>query len=199
MLAVDVQGGLFALTGEMPGIPPATIYTTSASSKSTVSMTSIQMSFNVEFQAIHGQSGGLIIFGGPSFGVSNMEMTTPYQVYSGGSWISGYKNTVTTSATNAGFQMGLQGDIVLIDDMRIVPFMMVGSYSGTATSTINPGMRGVSGSTYTADIPSYSTSSMGMDIIMGNLSIGTLMQQMQSQDQASDPVKITMFRLGFRF
>jgi hypothetical protein len=214
MLAVDVQGGLFALTGEMPGIPPMSLlpaysssgsflgyYTPQTTGKATVSMTSIQMSMNVEFQAIRGAAGGLIIFAGPSFGVMNMEMKTPYRLYwpATGATYSGYTDTLTISATNAGFQMGLQGDIALIDDMRIVPFMMVGSFSGTSTLTDKPGMSRASGTTSTADIPSYSTSSMGMDIIMGNLSIGTLMQQMQSQDQASDPVKITMFRLGFRF
>lgn len=214
MLAVDVQGGLFALTGEMPGVGPITLipakstsgsflgyYVTQATGKATVSMTSVQMSMNVEFQAIRGASGGLIIFGGPSFGVANMEMQTPYRLYwpASGATYSGYTDTLTISSTNAGFQMGLQGDVALMDNMKIVPFMMVGSYAGTSTMTDKPGVSGVSGSSATADIPSYSTSSFGMDIVMGNLSIGTLLQEMQSQNQSSDPVKVTMFRLGYRF
>jgi hypothetical protein len=76
---------------------------------------------------------------------------------------------------------------------------MTSTSSGSSTLTDDPGVSGVADSSTTGDIPSSTTSSLGMDIIMGNFSIGTVMQQMKAQSSTSDDVKITMFRMGYRY
>lgn len=215
MMATDVQGGIFTLSGQMPGIPPITpipayssnrtflgYWTPLTTGNANVSMTAMQMSANFEFQPIHGDAGGLIIFGGPGFGWSQLTMKTPYQLYWAATktYNSGYTDTLTISAITGGLQLGIQGEVLLPNDFRISPFFMVSSYSGSATLKDDPGVSGVTGYSTSADIPSYSTSSIGMDIIVGNLSIGTVLQQMQSQqNQSNSNIKITMFRLGYRF
>lgn len=218
MLAVDFQGGIFMLNGEMPGIPPMTLipaydtnnifrgyYYTQVNGKAQVRMNSFQFSFNVEFQPIHGESGGLIIFGGPSLGLMNMTMETPYSLIvpfpfsNAGQAYSGFTDTLTITSTLGGVQMGLQGDVVVAGNIRVSPFVMVSTAAGSSTLKDDPGVKNVSGYSTTADIPSFSTTSMGMDIIIGNLSVGTLLQNMQPKDKSQAGVKITMFRLGYRF
>lgn len=212
MLALDVQGGFFLLNGEMPGIPPMTpipAYTSGGSflgyylalptGKAKVNMTAIQMSFNVEFQPIHGDGGGLIIFGGPNLGISKMTLTTPYSLTYGSTTTTGYTDTLSISSVTAGLQVGLQGDIAVSEDFRLTPFIMVSSSSGSSTMTDDPGVQGVDDTTSTADIPSSTSTSIGMDIVMGDLSIGTVLQQMAPKENESEGVKITMFRLGYRF
>ena len=214
VLALDVQGGFFALNGEMPGIPPLTLipaYTAGGSflgyyaalptGKAKVNMTSIQMSVNVEFQPIHGDGGGLIIFGGPNLGIMSMKMKTPYNLYwaATGTTATGYTDTLSISSVTAGIQMGLQGDIAVGDTVRLTPFIMVSTSSGSSTMEDDPGVKGVTGTTTTADIPSSTSTSLGMDIVMGDLSIGTVLQQMKPKANETEGVKITMFRLGYRF
>lgn len=210
-IAADVQGGIFALNGEMPGVPPITpipaysggtflgYWMPQATGKAKVTVTSVQMSINLEFQPFHNDSGGLIVFGGPSLGVMNMVMNTPYSLTFGATTNSGYTDTLTISSVTTGLQVGLQGDITLARNLKISPFLMTSSYSGTSTLKDDPNVSTASGYSTTADIPSYSSSSMGMDIVIGNLSIGTLLQQMKSQKNSSDNVKVTMLRMGYRF
>lgn len=217
-LAMDFQGGIFMLNGEMPGIPPITLipaydtnnifrgyYLTQVDGKAKVRLNSFQFSFNVEFQPIHGDRGGLIIFGGPSLGLMNMTMDTPYSLIvpfpfsNAGQRYSGFTDTLTITSTLGGIQMGLQGDVAVAGNIRISPFIMVSTASGSSTMKDDPGVRNVSGYSTTADIPSFTTTSMGMDIIVGNLSVGTLLQDMQPKDKSQAGVKITMFRLGYRF
>jgi len=214
VFALDVQGGLFALNGEMPGIPPITripaydagggflgYYTAQATGKAKVNMTSIQMSVNVEFQPIHGDGGGLIIFGGPNLGIMRMTMKTPYNLYwaATGTTTTGFTDTLSISSVTVGLQVGLQGDIAVSDAVRLTPFIMVSSSSGNSTMEDDPGVKGVDGTTSTADIPSSTSTSLGMDIVMGDLSIGTVLQQMKPKANETEGVKITMFRLGYRF
>lgn len=211
IMAMDIQAGLFALSGKMPGISPITpnllpggIYYTSATDKAKVTMSSIAMSANIEFQPIHGKEGGLIIFGGPNIGIMSMEMKTPYSITyyrGGGLWgtATGYTDTLTISSTTSGFQLGLQGDISLSENFKLSPFIMTSSTSGTATMKDDPGMSGVSGYSSTTNIPATSSTSFGADIIIGNLSIGTVLQQIASQEKSSNDINVTMFRLGYHF
>jgi len=212
VFALDVQGGLFALNGEMPGIPPITqipaysgtgtflgYYTAQATGKAKVNMTSIQMSVNMEFQPIHGDAGGLIIFGGPNLGIMRMTMKTPYNLIYGATTYTGYTDTLSISSVTVGLQVGLQGDIAVSDAVRLTPFIMVSSSSGSSTLEDDPGVKDVDGTTSTADIPSTTSTSLGMDIVMGDLSIGTVLQQMAPKANETEGVKITMFRLGYRF
>lgn len=213
VLALDVQGGFFALNGEMPGIPPITLipaysggsflgyYAALPTGKAKVNMTSIQMSVNVEFQPVHGDGGGLIIFGGPNLGIMSMTMKTPYNLYWAptGTTTTGFTDTLSISSVTAGIQMGLQGDIAVGDTVRLTPFIMVSTSSGSSTMEDDPGVKGVTGTTTTADIPSSTSTSLGMDIVMGDLSIGTVLQQMKPKANETEGVKITMFRLGYRF
>jgi hypothetical protein len=211
-MAVDVQGNLLVLSGEMPGIPPLTLipaysgstflgyYTPQTTGKAKVGMMSIGMSLNVEFQPFHSDAGGLIIFGGPNINITRMTMQTPYRLYYPPStYYSGYTDTLTIASVTGGVQFGLQGDIALGSDARISPFVMTSTSSGSSTLTDDPGVSGVADSSTTGDIPSSTTSSLGMDIIIGNFSVGTVMQQMKAQSSTSDDVKITMFRMGYRY
>jgi hypothetical protein len=123
-LAVDVQGNLLVLSGEMPGIPPLTpipaysgstflgYYTPQTTGKAKVGMMSIGMSLNVEFQPFHSDAGGLIIFGGPNINITRMTMQTPYRLYYPPStYYSGYTDTLTIASVTGGVQFGLQGDM----------------------------------------------------------------------------------------
>ena len=215
MLAMDFQGGFFALNGEMPGVPPITpipayssttgnfmgYYIPRTTGKAKVKMTSIQVGFNLEFQPVHGEGGGLIIFGGPNLGMAKMTMETPYNLYwaATGTTTTGFTDTLTVTSTTVGFQLGLQGDIAIAENFRLSPFIMTSANTGSATMTDDPGVKGVSGDTTTADIPSSSSMAMGMDIIIGDLSLGTVIQQMKPKENETEGVKITMFRLGYRF
>lgn len=217
-MAMDMQAGIFLLSGEMPGIPPITpipaysttgsfggYYTTRVDGKAKVSMTSMAISANLELQPIHGKHGGIIIFGGPNIGIMSMDMKTPYSLIvppsfsNAGQVRSGYTDTLTISSSTAGFQFGLQGDIHITGDLKLSPFFMTSSTSGSATLKDNPGAAGVSGYSSTADIPTSSSSSLGMDIIIGNLSIGTVLQEMKSQEKGTEDINITLFRLGYHF
>lgn len=217
-MAVDFQGGLFALSGTMPGIPPIALipaYNTSGqfvnyygvqpAGDADVTMAAFSMSFNLEFQALKSDFGSLILFAGPNLSLINMTMTTPYNLIvptgftNAGEVRTGYTNELTVTATTAGMQVGMQMGFNLGSGIQLSPFFMMSSSSGTSTTTQDPGLQGVSDSTMTGDIPTTSTTSFGMDIIIGELSIGTLLQDIKSEENQNEDVKVTIFRLGYHF
>lgn len=215
-IALDVQAGLFALNGQTAGIPPITpiltsggypvYYYTRVDGKANVNMTSFVMSFNIEFQPIKEDFGNLILFFGPNFGVSSVTMRTPYSLivpppYSNaGDVYSGYTDTLTFSGSTSGAQFGMQAGFALGYGLQISPFFMMSSASGTATLTDDPGTGNAGTTSVTADIPESSTTSFGMDIVIDEMSLGTIFQNIQSQDsEEQSDINIVMFRFGFHF
>ena len=213
-VAFDVQGGMFVLTGQMAGIPPITpiptgdgyYYYTRVDGNADVSMVSFIMSFNLELQLLKADEGSLIFFFGPNFGVSSMTIQTPYSLivpppYSNaGSVYSGYTDTLTVSSSTGGAQFGMQAGLNLGHGVHFTPFFMMSSTSGTATMTDNPGYSSAGTTSMTADIPESSVTSFGMDIVIDDMSIGTMLQNIQSQDEEeSSEVDIFMLRFGFNF
>jgi len=217
-IALDVQAGLFALNGQTAGIPPITpipttgaysaytYYYTRVDGKAQVNMTSFVMSFNIELQPIKEDFGNLILFFGPNFGVSSMTMRTPYSLivpspYSNaGDVFSGYTDTLTFSGSTSGAQFGMQAGFALGHGLQISPFFMMSSASGTATLTDDPGTGNAGTTSVTADIPESSTTSFGMDIVIDEMSLGTIFQNIQSQDsEEQGDINIVMFRFGFHF
>ncbi|MBU1658236.1 hypothetical protein KKG72_04185 [bacterium] len=202
-LAIDMQGSISALSGQMAGIAPM-YYSTSfyprVDGKSDVSMGSMSISFNIEAQLIKEDAGSLIVFFGPNLGLTNMNLTTPYSLVriSDGAVTSGYTDQMQILSSTVGAQFGMQGSLSFGKGLSISPFFMISSTSGTATITDDPNTSDTSESEYTVDIPESTTTSFGMDIIMDEISIGTILQSIATADDNSD-VNIIMFRFGYHF
>jgi hypothetical protein len=212
-VAGDIQFGFFALNGEMPGVPPITMipaysggtfvgyWTPTPTGKAKVNMSSLQMSLNLELQPIHTSGGSLILFLGPNIGLMSMTLRTPYSLTYGSTTNSGYTDKLQITSTTMGVQFGAQASLSLGDSVKLSPFFMMSSSSGSATLTDDPGVSGTSGSTMSSDIPATTTTSMGMDIIIGDLSLGTILEDLKSdKNQGSNQdVKITIFRMGYHW
>ncbi len=203
-LAISAQAGLFMLNGTMPGLALPFYYSGSwffpeSLSKADVSMMSMPFSANIELQLIKEDAASLIVFIGPNLGFSVMNMQTSYKV---SPTSPTYTNLAQVTSTTAGLQFGMQAGLKLSDDLKISPFFMVSSSSGTANFTYKSGASGVSDTTYSGDIPDITTSSIGMDIIIKELSIGTVLQDIQrSNSDGSDAggMETVMLRFGYKF
>lgn len=203
ILAVNAQGQMFALSGDMPGMYPSSTSTgfyAVPSEKSKASMISMMFSGNIELQAIKDDSGSLIVFGGINLGMVNTSMQTAYNLVriSDSQTFSGYTDSTTISSSVVGLQFGMQGSFFLGDGFGLSPFFMMTTTSGTATYTDEPGYSGGSTVSYSAEMPEYTTTSFGMDIIIDDISIGTLLQNVESSEQ-SDDINIVQIKLGYFF
>ncbi len=199
--AVDFQGAFVALSGTMPGSYPMSTPTGFyAVPEGDADVTGVSMAFsaNLEFLVLNETAASLILFGGPSLSMMSMNMLTPYELVRTSDFavFTGYTDTLTVTSTVGGFQFGVQAGVNLGDGVTFAPYMVMGSYSGTATLTDAPGWQGAPSYSYTADIPAYSVMSMGMDIIIGDFSVGSMIQSMQSEDSDS-PVQTVMIKAGF--
>lgn len=203
-LAVSAQMGLFMLNGTMPGLALPFYYSGNwyfpqSLSQADVSMMSMPFSANVEMQLIKEDAASLIVFIGPNLGFSVMNMQTSYKV---SPTSPTYTNLAQVTSTTAGLQFGMQAGLKLSDDVKISPFFMVSSSSGTANFTYKSGASGVQETTYTGEIPDITTSSIGMDIIIKELSVGTVLQDIQrSNDDGTDAggMETVMLRFGYKF
>ncbi len=152
--AFDGFLGLNGLSGTMPGIPPLSLsissnkitpYIYRVDGKGQVSMYGMSMGTNLEIQALHTNSFGLILFAGPNFSFNNMTITTPYSLivpfgYSNvGQAYTGYTSTLTILSTTTGGLFGAQADINMGHDIRLSPFFMASTTSGSSTLTSVPG------------------------------------------------------------
>lgn len=214
ILAYDLQASFFLLNGQMPGVPPITpipaysgstflgYYAAIPVDNSKASLITLQIGFNLEIQPVHGSYGGVIFFFGPNLGMANMSISTPYNLY----WAptvttyTGYTDHLTMLITTMGLQFGAQGDIALTEGVRIAPFWMMMGASGTASLTDQPNVKNVEGYSTSMDVPSVTSTNLGVDIIINNFSIGTMLQQIRdTSTSSSGDIKITTFRLGFNF
>lgn len=203
-LAISAQAGLFMLNGTMPGLALPFYYSGNwfipeSLSEADVNMMTMPFSANVELQLIKEDAASLIVFIGPNLGFSVMNMETSYKV---SSTSPTYTNQAQVTSTTAGLQFGMQAGLRVSEDVKISPFFMVSSSSGTANFNYQSGASGVSDTTYSGDIPDVTTSSIGMDIIIKELSIGTVLQDIQRSNSDGDDeggLQTAMLRFGYKF
>lgn len=207
-LALSAQAGLFLMTGTMPGVALPyfdypSFFTPINVRNADVTMFSIPFSANIEMQLIKEDAASLIVFIGPNLGMSSMTMQTSYDLQRDDSAIfTGFTSTTQMTMVTAGLQFGMQAGLRVSDDVKISPFFMVSSSSGTSNMTYSSGISGDADTTATGDIPDITTSSIGMDIIIKELSIGTVLQDIQrSNDDGSDAggMETVMLRFGYKF
>lgn len=203
--AVSAQAGLFMLNGTMPGLALPFYYQGNwfipeSLSDADVSMMSMPFSANIEIQLIKEDAASLIVFIGPNLGFSVMNMKTSYKTDKSGGTV--YTNLAQVTSTTAGLQFGMQAGLRVSEDVKISPFFMVSSSSGTANFNYKSGASGVDDTTYSGEIPDVTTSSIGMDIIFKEISIGTVLQDLQrSSSDGSDAggMQTAMIRFGYKF
>lgn len=214
-IALNGELGTGFMKGSMPGIPPITpiptkgtyggYYYTRVDGDATLSFIQLRPTLNLELQLLDTDTFSFIVFGGFQMSYTQMTAQTKYSLivpppYSNaGKVYSGYTDTFEIASSMYGYQLGMQLNIPLSSDFRISPFFMMSSSSGTATLTDNPGSGNTSASSYSADIPKSTTTSFGMDIIISDVSIGTVLQQIKSTTQGSDNVKVVMISAGYHF
>ncbi len=204
-IALDGDLGLAALGGTMkPGISPMTWptgYIPDPADQSSLFLGAFRFSLNLEIQPLHTRYFGLILFGGPNFNLSQFNITTKYDLIwiATGARYTGYTDQLQVTSTMQGGQFGVQLDIPLDENVRLSPFFMMSYFSGSATLTDNPGAAGASNTSMSADIPSSSTMTYGMDIIIGDISIGTMLQQLQSQQRGSNNAQTIIVTVGYHF
>jgi len=206
-LAIDGTFGAMFLGGSMkPGLAPISFYSSSwytvPGDKASLSFLAMRGSINLELQPIHTSDFDVILFGGPQFMISNFAITSKYRMirYSDG-YVSPYEyeDKLTIVSTMSGVQAGIQLDINLGSDMRVSPFFMMTSSSGSATMTDDPQLEGYDPVSYDVDIPSTTSMSYGMDILFGDISIGTVLQQMKKTEETTQDTSIIMISVSFLF
>lgn len=112
---------------------------------------------------------------------------------------TGFTDTLTISTTLTGWQAGIQMDIPLGEDIRLSPFFMYSSFSGSASMTDTTTVSGGGSTSISADIPEASSTSFGMDIVFGEYSIGTVMQQMAATDSNTQDTSIITVSISYNF
>ncbi len=213
--AIDIDFGMAGMGGSMPGIPPISpIYTSGAfhvpyytqvAGDATLSFLSMRMSANLELQLLHDDIGSLILFGGPNLNFSQFTITTPFNLIvpppwgNAGTVYKGYTDTLTINSTLTGWQMGMQMDIALATDFRLSPFFMISSFSGTANLSDTTTASGTVNTSLSADIPAASSMSFGMDIVIGDFSVGSLIQQMKKSKSSDQDVRVIMISVSYHF
>lgn len=208
-VAVDVAAGFGGLGGTMPGIPPmSVIYTSGAYSyvpyyteptgKATISFLCMNAAADIEIQPIRSDSFGLILFGGFVYNYAQMTITSPYALivpppYSNaGTYFYGYQDTLTMTLMQYGYQFGAQIDLAASESFRLSPFFMMTSMQGDATMADNPGVSTASGTSLSAKIERTTSYAFGLDIIIGDVSIGTMLQQLQSASETNKDTRTIM-------
>jgi len=203
--AIDGDLGLNMLGGTMPGILPLISlapYIPVSAGDATLTFFSFRMAFNLEIQPVKTDAFSLIIFGGPNINFSQFTITSPFNLRLPPTYTSvakGYTDTLTISTNLTGWQAGIQIDLPLGDDVRLSPFFMYSSFSGTATLTDTTTVSGYGSASFTVDVPGATATSFGMDIIFGEISIGTLMQQMAATESTTQDTSIIMVSVSFHF
>ena len=213
--ALDAGGMFGILTGSMPGIGPMTpIYTsgsysyvpyfTQVTGSAKITFVNFSGNLGLEVQPIRNEHFDMIFFGGLVLGMNSLTIYTPYNLivpppYSNaGQAYTGYTDTLTINSYPYGFQAGVQFDIALSENFRLSPFVMMNSVSGTATMTDNPGA-GAAGSSSSVTIPRSTSYSFGMDIIIGDVSVGTLLQQLKSAGEGNGSAKTVIINAQYHF
>lgn len=201
--AADGDFGISMMGGSMPGIVPTVPlnpYIPVPAGDSSLMFISFRMAFNLELQPVKSDMLNMILFGGINMNLSQLTVTTPFNLLLPPGYTSvakGYTDTLTISTTLSGWQAGIQLDIPLGGDTRLSPFLMYSSFSGTATLTDSTTVSGYGSVTMTADVTAASSTSFGMDIHFGEYSIGTLMQQMSVSDNTTQDTNIIVISVSY--
>lgn len=204
-LAADGALGLFGMGGSLTsgGVPLTPIgagLTPSPDGSSALSGFLGNMGFDLEVQPIHTKSASIIVFGGPLLDFMNFTDKSPYKIFNGVTTKTGYTDTLTITGSLGGLQAGVQGGFA-IGDLKIAPFIMMTSVSGTISITDDPGIVGNSGSSLTATVPTQTSTSMGADFIYvpWGLSAGSMLQQMAHSGANKNNVSTFIFQVGWHF
>jgi hypothetical protein len=175
-LAIDGAIGILGLSGDM------SYDTGMGSTDTTLSGFTMPMSFNLEVQPVKTNFINLILFAGPQLSFSYMDMD-----YTGG--------YTTTNSYVYGLQAGAQIGFNIRDTIGIDIFGMTLKQSGTAdTYTYVDGWSPTSGS---SDIPSYKTTSYGMDLeyIPWGLTLSSILQEAGKSDE--NGMKTHLYQLSW--
>lgn len=153
----------------------------------TMNLVNIPFSMNLEFQPYNGDILSAIVFAGPAMIMTpgSMEMTTT---------VMGNSYTSTMSIFNFlyGAQAGLQLGVKL-GDFTLSPFAMAQSLQGTSSITDDQG------NTTNTDIPAYTTTSYGADLIYTpwGLTLSSVLQEAKKSDDQTPGFKTHIYTLSF--
>lgn len=212
-LALDAMAGLMYLSGNMPGVGPISslpaysstgsflgYYTPVPAKTGTASIINMALSGNAELQVVHSPLFNAILFAGPSLNLSTFSLKTAYNKYYAptGTTYTGYTDTLTTTIMLGGFQAGMQIDIPLGSMVRMSPFFVISSTSGSATITDDPGTQTSNAYASAYDIPTSTTTSLGFDIFINEISIGAMAQSGKSSQTGGNSSYLQL-TIGYSF
>lgn len=217
MLAIDGMGGLMFMSGKMAGIGPISRipayntsgnyvndYYTRVDGKADASIINLGFSANAEVQVLRSPLFNAIIFAGPSLNITSVSLKTPYSLIvpigfsNAGEVRRGYTDTLTTTLMLGGLQGGMQIDIPLGALVRISPFFVVSSLSGSGTITDDPGTKTTNAYSASFEVPASSSVSTGFDIFVNDISIGAMAQSSKSS-QTGGSNSYLQLTIGYRF
>ena len=213
MIAIDGMLGLMYLGGQMPGIGPIAslpayaadgsflgYYVPIRAAKSTFTSTNFNFAGNLELQAVRTPAFAMILFGGLNMNVTNLSFKTPFNLYYAptGKTYTGYTDTLSMSLLLTGFQVGMQVDIPLGTMIRLSPFVVMSTTSGTGTMTDSPGVKTSGQTVYTFDVQASTALSTGFDIFINDISLGAMAQSSKSA-QTGNSNSYVQLTVGFRF
>ena len=152
-------------------------------------------STNLEAQ-LGGKNGGLIFFGGFTYQGFSMSNSGTYYCES-----NGVGDIQGMGASMAGVQGGVQGNIHLGSSVRLAPFIMLQSLSGTSSMGIYTynGAGGCSTTKSSQQIPTATSASYGLDILINDWSLGTFLQELKQNSGSSSNVHSVVFQVGYSF
>jgi hypothetical protein len=182
VVAMDYSVGVIYLSGDIKSALTGT-----SSTKSKISGASIPISFNLEVQPYKNDVFNFIIFAGPAFNISVMDMEITIPSFTG---TGTTKDTITSTSFMYGPQGGVQTGFE-IGDIHVDLFGMFVSQKGTQDTSSSLG-----GSTST-DIPSTTTTSYGADFmyVPWGLTLSSILQEAKSNDK--NGFKTTVYQLSW--
>ena len=210
---LDGMAGLMYLSGKLPGVGPLSplpAYSATGSflgyytpiPAKTANATSVTVSFsgNAEVQVVRSPLFNAIIFAGPSLNITSLTLKTLYNKYyaATGTTYTGFTDTLTTTLMLGGLQAGMQIDIPLGQMLRVSPFFVVSSLSGSATMTDDPGTKTSDAYSATFEVPASTTFSTGFDVFVNEISIGAMAQSGKSSQNGGN-ASYYQLTVGYRF
>jgi hypothetical protein len=180
VLAIDYAVGAIYLTGDL------TMSTGGTGGGSTsISGASIPISFNLEVQPYKNDVFNIILFAGPAFNITALDIKSTIQIGS-----TTYNDTITTTSYLYGPQGGVQMGFEL-GPLHIDAFGMAISQQGSQTMSSSYG-----GDT-TSSIPAYTTTSYGADFmyVPWGLTLSSILQEAKQGD--NNGFKTTMYQFSW--
>ncbi|MDP2167113.1 MAG: hypothetical protein Q8J64_02140 [Thermodesulfovibrionales bacterium] len=178
-VAGNLQLGLSALSGE----------TAIGTFKSDLSFMNMQFGLNLELQPVKAKMASLIFFGGPLLNLGLGSVDYSYSLFG-----KTYTDTMNITTTMFGVQGGAQVGIKL-GPFHLDPFAMISSQSGTTTVD-------TSFTSTSSDIPSFTTTSYGADIVFlpWNLTLSSMLQQAaKAGDNEESDTTVVMLSFSKKF